>query len=302
MGTQISTIDPSQLLKGSLLIQIHRGKHLNIFNSQATKVLIKIPHRTRYKSFMRAEVDKVTCINQLVGITQATTAATTRNSSILMTKNKRLAVRTTRIVPGKMSQQMPTLKAPQPGVVVAHAVAIEEGGAEWAISNLNSILIKYPHRLHNLQIIEVQILVGVLEEVAKVGKAITISMVARNLAMELVTTISTSLRSSMRNNTGSRPSILSLHMVVVDGELDEIGDITKAVLGTKATLISSSIIVEVSLGGAEAVGVVETNVATSLPIGGGAEEMAKIVSSSEGVTQSLINKFETKRIKSSRKT
>ena len=91
-------------------------------------------------------------------------------------------------------------------------------------------------------------------------------------------------------------------MVVVDGELDEIGDITKAVLGTKATLISSRIIVLVSLGGAEAVGVVETNVATSLPIGGGAEEMAKIVSSSEGVTQSLINKFETKRIKSSRKT
>jgi len=41
-----------------------------------------------------------------------------------------------------MSQQIATLKAPQPGVVVAHAVAIEEGGAEWVISNLNSILIK----------------------------------------------------------------------------------------------------------------------------------------------------------------
>jgi len=149
--------------------------------------------------------------------------------------------------------------------------------------------------------IEVQILVGVLEEVAKVDKAITISMVAKNLEMEFFTTITTSLRSSMRNNTGNRPSILSLHMVVVQGELDGIGDITKVVVGIKATLISSSIIVEVSLAGAEAVGVVETNVATSLPVGGEAEEMAKVVSSSGGVTQSLINKFETKRIKSSRK-
>ena len=98
----------------------HRGKHLNSFSSQVTTAPIKAPLRTtRVKIFMREEVGMDT-INQLVGITPATTTATIWNSnSTLMTKNKRQPVRTTRMEPGKRSHRVATIKAPKIRVVEA---------------------------------------------------------------------------------------------------------------------------------------------------------------------------------------
>lgn len=185
---------------------------------------------------------------------------------------------------------------------MATRLSIKVGGADSAISKLSSIHTKWLLRLDSLQMIVVPILAEVLGEVVRVGKAITISTVAKSLAMEVTTTIITNHRSSTRNNTGSRLSILSLCMLVVEGELAGIGDISKAAVDTKTTHINNSTIGEVSKVVVKAVGVLETTVVTSQPAGDGAEEMAKVVSSNEAVFRSMINKNEPKQIKSSRKT